>query len=185
MSNTITPTVFYRTLNVEGLEIFYREAGPRYAPTVLLSKIGSGSDSRMNNYSPAERARKDLHYRWRLGLAEGETKYDDLEKRLVEAPVISVPAITHESNASGAPYPDPSSYAKKSVGSMNIEPSSAESDATCRRKLQTPLPKPWSMLIAFDRSIKQNLRIEANDNERKKHEDKQTWDRSTSGSIAQ
>ena len=36
MSNTITPTVFYRTLNVEGLEIFYREAGPGDAPTVLL-----------------------------------------------------------------------------------------------------------------------------------------------------
>jgi hypothetical protein len=36
MSNTITPTVFYRTLNMEGLEIFYREAGPRDAPTVLL-----------------------------------------------------------------------------------------------------------------------------------------------------
>src|SRR5438067_13923231 len=36
MSNTITPTVFYRTLNLEGLDIFYREAGPRDAPTVLL-----------------------------------------------------------------------------------------------------------------------------------------------------
>jgi pimeloyl-ACP methyl ester carboxylesterase len=36
MSNTITPTVFYRTLHVEGLEIFYREAGPRDAPAVLL-----------------------------------------------------------------------------------------------------------------------------------------------------
>jgi pimeloyl-ACP methyl ester carboxylesterase len=36
MSNTITPAVFYRTLNVEGLEIFYREAGPRNGPTVLL-----------------------------------------------------------------------------------------------------------------------------------------------------
>ena len=35
MSNTITPTVFYRTLDVEGLEIFYREAGPRDAPTML------------------------------------------------------------------------------------------------------------------------------------------------------
>ena len=31
-----TPVVFYRTLNVDGLEIFYREAGPRDAPTVLL-----------------------------------------------------------------------------------------------------------------------------------------------------
>jgi pimeloyl-ACP methyl ester carboxylesterase len=36
MSNTITPTVFYRTLNMAGLEIVYREAGPRDAPTVLL-----------------------------------------------------------------------------------------------------------------------------------------------------
>jgi pimeloyl-ACP methyl ester carboxylesterase len=36
MSNTITPTVFYRTLNMEGLEIFCREAGPRDVPTVLL-----------------------------------------------------------------------------------------------------------------------------------------------------
>ena len=35
MSNTITPTVFYRRLNLEGLEIFYREAGLRDAPTVL------------------------------------------------------------------------------------------------------------------------------------------------------
>ena len=35
MSNTITPNVFYRTLNVEGLETFYREGGPRDAPTVL------------------------------------------------------------------------------------------------------------------------------------------------------
>ncbi len=43
MSNTITPTVFYRTLNVEGLEIFYREAGPRDAPTVgTLRRLGPG-----------------------------------------------------------------------------------------------------------------------------------------------
>jgi hypothetical protein len=46
MSNTITPTVFYRTLNMEGLEIFYREAGPRDAPTVLLLH-GSPSSSHM------------------------------------------------------------------------------------------------------------------------------------------
>ena len=37
MSNTITPTVFYRTLNLTELEIFYREDGPRDAPTVLFS----------------------------------------------------------------------------------------------------------------------------------------------------
>jgi hypothetical protein len=33
------------------------------------------------------------NYRWRLGLAEGETKYDDLEKRLAQSPLIGVPTI--------------------------------------------------------------------------------------------
>jgi pimeloyl-ACP methyl ester carboxylesterase len=56
------------------------------------------------------------NYRWRLGLAEGEPKYDRLEKRLAEAPVISVPTITLEGDANGAPHPDPSSYAKKFSG---------------------------------------------------------------------
>jgi len=51
-------------------------------------------------------------YRWRLGLAPGEAKYDDLEKRLAAAPVITVPTITLEGDANGAPHPDPSSYAK-------------------------------------------------------------------------
>jgi len=53
------------------------------------------------------------NYRWRLGLAEGEAKLDDIEKRLVEAPVISVPTITLEGDANGAPHPEPSTYAKK------------------------------------------------------------------------
>jgi pimeloyl-ACP methyl ester carboxylesterase len=56
------------------------------------------------------------NYRWRLGLAEGEFKYDDLEKRLAGAPVIIVPTITMEGDANGAPHPDPSSYAKKFTG---------------------------------------------------------------------
>ena len=56
------------------------------------------------------------NYRWRLGLAEGEPKYDDLEKRLAEAPVITVPTITLEGDANGAPHPEPSSYAKKFSG---------------------------------------------------------------------
>ncbi len=56
------------------------------------------------------------NYRWRLGLAEGETKYDDLEKRLAEAPVITVPSITLEGDANGAPHPDPNAYAKKFSG---------------------------------------------------------------------
>jgi len=56
------------------------------------------------------------NYRWRLGLAEGEAKYNDLEKRLAEAPVITVPTITLEGDANGAPHPDASSYAKKFSG---------------------------------------------------------------------
>jgi pimeloyl-ACP methyl ester carboxylesterase len=56
------------------------------------------------------------NYRWRLGLAEGEAKYDDLEKRLAEFPVISVPTITLEGDANGAPHPEPSTYAKKFSG---------------------------------------------------------------------
>jgi pimeloyl-ACP methyl ester carboxylesterase len=56
------------------------------------------------------------NYRWRLGLAGGERKYDDLEKRLAAFPVIAVPTITLEGDANGAPHPDPSSYAKKFSG---------------------------------------------------------------------
>jgi pimeloyl-ACP methyl ester carboxylesterase len=56
------------------------------------------------------------NYRWRLGLADGEAKYDDLEKRLAEGPVITVPTITLEGDANGAPHPDASSYAKKFSG---------------------------------------------------------------------
>jgi pimeloyl-ACP methyl ester carboxylesterase len=56
------------------------------------------------------------NYRWRLGLAEGEAKFDPLEKRLAEFPAISVPAITLEGDANGAPHPEPSAYAKKFSG---------------------------------------------------------------------
>ena len=56
------------------------------------------------------------NYRWRLGLSEGETQYDDLEKRLAEAPAIGVPTITLEGDANGAPHPDASTYARKFSG---------------------------------------------------------------------
>jgi pimeloyl-ACP methyl ester carboxylesterase len=56
------------------------------------------------------------NYRWRLGLAQGEAKYDDLEKRVAEGPVITVPTITLEGDANGAPHGDGSYYAKKFSG---------------------------------------------------------------------
>jgi pimeloyl-ACP methyl ester carboxylesterase len=56
------------------------------------------------------------NYRWRLGLAEGESQYADLESKLAQAPDITVPTITLEGDANGAPHPDPSTYAKKFTG---------------------------------------------------------------------
>ena len=56
------------------------------------------------------------NYRWRLGLAEGEAKYDELEARLAASPNITVPTITLEGDANGAPHPEPGAYAKKFSG---------------------------------------------------------------------
>ncbi|MFX1738556.1 alpha/beta hydrolase [Paraburkholderia sp. A1RI_3L] len=56
------------------------------------------------------------NYRWRLGLAQGESQYDEVEKKLATSPDISVPTITMEGDANGAPHPQPSAYAKKFTG---------------------------------------------------------------------
>ena len=56
------------------------------------------------------------NYRWRLALADGEPKYDDLEQRLAAAPVIAVPTITLEGDANGAPHPAADAYAGKFSG---------------------------------------------------------------------
>jgi pimeloyl-ACP methyl ester carboxylesterase len=56
------------------------------------------------------------NYRWRLGLVQGESRYDELEKRLEQAPVITVPTITLEGDANGAPHPPPGSYARRFAG---------------------------------------------------------------------
>lgn len=55
------------------------------------------------------------NYRWRLG-APGEARYEDLEMRLAAAPDITVPTITLEGDANGAPHPEPASYARKFSG---------------------------------------------------------------------
>lgn len=56
------------------------------------------------------------NYRWRLGLAEGEPKYAELERRLATSPAITVPTITIEGDANGAPHPLPETYAGKFIG---------------------------------------------------------------------
>jgi pimeloyl-ACP methyl ester carboxylesterase len=55
-------------------------------------------------------------YRWRLGLADGEQKYDDLEKRLAALPNINVPAITMEGDSNGAIHADSAAYRKHFAG---------------------------------------------------------------------
>ena len=55
-------------------------------------------------------------YRWRLGLAEGEPRYDELERKLATSPTIVVPTITLEGDENGAPHGDPSAYASKFSG---------------------------------------------------------------------
>jgi pimeloyl-ACP methyl ester carboxylesterase len=56
------------------------------------------------------------NYRWRLGLADGERKYDDLETRLAQFTAIGVPTITLEGDANGAPHLEPAAYARKFSG---------------------------------------------------------------------
>ena len=87
------------------------------------------------------------NYRWRQGLAEGDPKYNDLEKQLAESPVITVPTITLEGDANGAPHPEASSYAKNSPASTSTGSSKGESGTTCLRKLRRPLHKLSLMSI--------------------------------------
>ncbi|MDQ2655344.1 MAG: alpha/beta hydrolase, partial [Chloroflexota bacterium] len=56
------------------------------------------------------------NYRWRLGLADGEPQYDDLEQQLAAGPVITTPTITMEGDANGAPHPDAAAYASQFSG---------------------------------------------------------------------
>jgi len=56
------------------------------------------------------------NYRWRIGLAQGEPKYDPLDKRLAQFPAIAVPTITMEGDANGAPHPPPEAYRAKFTG---------------------------------------------------------------------
>ena len=59
------------------------------------------------------------NYRWRLGLADGEAEYDELEGQLAEGPAVTVPTITLEGDANGAPHPDHGAYAGKFAGTYS------------------------------------------------------------------
>jgi pimeloyl-ACP methyl ester carboxylesterase len=92
-------------------KLIWRQASPRW----------TFDDATFDRSAPAfdnpDHAAIVVHnYRWRLGIAEGEAQYDDLEQRLATAPAITVPTITLEGDANGAPHLDPSAYAKKFTG---------------------------------------------------------------------
>ncbi len=56
------------------------------------------------------------NYRWRLGLADGDPRFDEVEAQLATGPAVVVPTITLEGDANGAPHPDASAYASKFTG---------------------------------------------------------------------
>jgi pimeloyl-ACP methyl ester carboxylesterase len=98
----------------EFAKLIWRTASPKWGFDDATFERSAASFDNPDHVSIA------IHnYRWRLGLAEGEAEYDELEKRLAEGPVITVPTITLEGDANGAPHPDPSAYAEKFSGSYS------------------------------------------------------------------
>ena len=65
------------------------------------------------------------NYRWRLGLADGERRFDPIEEKIAALPTIAVPTITMEGDANGAPHPPPASYAAKFTGKYQHRTSSS------------------------------------------------------------
>jgi pimeloyl-ACP methyl ester carboxylesterase len=55
-------------------------------------------------------------YRWRLGLADGERRYDEFERRLAALPAVNVPTITMEGDSNGAAHAPESAYRKHFSG---------------------------------------------------------------------
>ena len=101
----------YDTYRRDFARLIWRLASPKWAfDDATFARSAAAFDN------PDHVAIVIHNYRWRLGLAAGEPHYDDLERRLAEAPAIAVPTITLEGDANGAPHPDPSAYASKFTG---------------------------------------------------------------------
>src|SRR5437588_593934 len=92
-------------------------AGSRLSPSTSAPKWAvhaPTSDGSAASFDNPDHVGIVIHnYRWRLDLAAGEAKYDEFEQRLAGAPVITVPTITLEGDANGAPHLDPAAYAGK------------------------------------------------------------------------
>jgi pimeloyl-ACP methyl ester carboxylesterase len=101
----------YDTYRREFSKLIWRLASPRWDfDDATFTRSAAAFDN------PDHVAIVIHNYRWRIGLAPGEPRYDDLERRLAGFPAITVPTITLEGDANGAPHPDPSAYANKFTG---------------------------------------------------------------------
>jgi len=101
----------YERNRTEFAKLIWQTASPRWHfDDAVFQRSASAFDN------PDHVAIVIHNYRWRLGLAEGEARYDALEARLAAAPVITIPTITLEGDANGAPHPEPSAYAGKFSG---------------------------------------------------------------------
>jgi pimeloyl-ACP methyl ester carboxylesterase len=101
----------YRTYRREFAQLIWHTASPKWNfDEVTFDRSAASFDN-------ADHVDIVIHnYRWRLGLAAGESQYDHLEEQLAAGPVIAVPTITLEGDANGAPHPDPSTYAARFSG---------------------------------------------------------------------
>ena len=84
------------------------------------------------------------NYRWRLGLAEGEARYDDFERRLAQLPIIVVSTVTMEGDANGAPHPESAAYATRFAGRYVHRLVQGGSVITCPRRRPRDSPMPSS-----------------------------------------
>jgi pimeloyl-ACP methyl ester carboxylesterase len=101
----------YDTYRREFAELIWHSASPQWNFDELTFDRSAAS------FDNADHVDIVIHnYRWRLGLAPGESQYGDLEDQLATGPVITVPTIALEGDANGAPHPDPSAYATKFSG---------------------------------------------------------------------
>jgi pimeloyl-ACP methyl ester carboxylesterase len=101
----------YERYRHEFAKLIWRAASPQWAfDDATFERSAASFDN------PDHVAIVIHNYRWRLGLAHGEPAYVELEERLAAGPIITVPAITLEGDANGAPHPEPAAYAAKFCG---------------------------------------------------------------------
>jgi hypothetical protein len=91
-------------------------------------------------------------YRWRLGLADGERRYDDLEKRLAALPVVTVPAITMEGDSNGAIHAPSTAYRNKLSGKYDYRLITGGVGHNSPQEAPRPLRRPWLTSTVSDRS---------------------------------